>query len=143
MVSRPGRGGRRRCVQLLVYRSTTLDGETTRHTGLAVLAKRYAVIPYHRTRSDAEALALEVLYDAGVPLPHVNIEIGGEEADLVWLEARVIIEIDGPQFHRFRDEDARKAGISRKRGFEVRRISSDAIYDAPGELIALALRPRS
>ena len=80
---------------------------------------------------------------AGACYGFYRFEIGGEEADLVWLEARVIIEIDGPQFHRFRDEDARKAAIWRKHGFEILRISSDAIYDAPGELIALALRPRS
>src|SRR5205085_788423 len=50
---------------------------------LLLLATRYAELPYHRTRSNAEARALEVLHDAGLPLPAVNIRIAREEADLV------------------------------------------------------------
>jgi hypothetical protein len=104
---------------------------------LRALATRYATIPYWRTRSDAEGLALEALYDAGVELPGVNLKIAGEEADLVWRGRRLIIEIDGPQFHQFRDEDARKARAWRQAGYTVRRISSDSIYDTPEELIDL------
>src|SRR5204863_4011904 len=58
---------------------------------LAVLAKRYAQLPYARTRSDAEALALEVLHDAGIPPPRVNVRVAGEEADLVWVDRRLIV----------------------------------------------------
>src|SRR2546423_5515715 len=95
---------------------------------LAVLATRYANLPYHRTRSDAEGLALELLHDAGLPPPRVNVRVAGEEADLVWLDRRLIVEIDGPQFHRFRDEDERKASIWPDAGFTVRRIASDDVY---------------
>ena len=192
VVTRPGRGGRRRQGGVLLFRSTTLDGDVTRHQGIPIttaarvlvdlapglddkqlrrafresirlkctnsrrvletverhqgrpgtprlraLATRYATIPYWRARSDAEGLALEVLYDAGIELPAVNVYVAGEEADLVWRDRRLIIEIDGPQFHQFRDEDARKARAWRKAGYTVRRISSDAIYDAPAELIDL------
>ena len=68
------------------------------------LATRYANIPYHRTRSDPEGRALEVLHDAGIPPPLVNHRVAKEEADLVWLDAKRIIEIDGPQYHRFAEE---------------------------------------
>ena len=105
---------------------------------LSDYATCYATIPYHRTRSNPEGRALEVLHDAGVPPPLVNVWIAGEEADLVWLDRRHIVEIDGPQFHRFTDEDARKASIWREAGFTVRRVPSDAVYDAPEELIAAA-----
>ena|SRR2546429_1849696 len=193
VVTRQGHGGRRRYGGLLVFRSTTVDGDVTRHSGIPIttaarvlvdlapgldekrmgrafreairlkcttaqrvratverhegrpgtpllgaLATRYGTIPYRRTRSDAEGLALEVLHDAGRPPPQVNVEVGGEEADLVW--ENLIVEIDGPQYHMFRDEDARKEEIWRKAGFTVRRISSDAVYDAPDELIALCER---
>ena len=101
------------------------------------LAVRYATIPYHRTRSDAEGRALEVLHDAGIPPPLVNTKVAGEEADLVWVEPPLIVEVDGPQFHQFPDEDARKARRWRGAGYTVRRISSDAVYDAPADLLAI------
>ena len=192
-VTRPGSGGRRRWGGLLVCRSSTLDGDTTDHDGIAIttpertlidlaahlgrrqtakglrealrlrttaaqrllsalaryprrrgtpllaeLARRYQGLPYHRTRSDAESRALELLHDAGVEPPQVNVRIAGEEADLVWLQGRLIIEIDGPQYHRFPDEDARKQHLWEGAGFAVRRIGSDLVYEQPAALIALA-----
>jgi very-short-patch-repair endonuclease len=56
------------------------------------------------------------------------LAIAGEEADLVWADRRLIIEVDGPQFHRFRDEDERKESVWREAGFTVRRIASDDVY---------------
>ncbi|MBV9212547.1 MAG: hypothetical protein JOZ25_02765 [Actinobacteria bacterium] len=109
--------------------------------GAAVLdgfAVRYARIPYRRTRSDAEGRALEVLHDAGCPPPLVNSRIAGEEADIAWLDRRHIVEVDGPQYHRFAGEDARKAAVWRRAGFTVRRVPSDVVYEAPGELVAAA-----
>ena len=106
---------------------------------LAPLASRYATIPYHRTRSDAEGRALEVLHDAGVEAPLVNTRVGGVEADLVFPERRLIVEIDGPQFHQFPEEDARKVQAWRGAGFTVRRIGSGAAYEQPRELVELAL----
>src|SRR5215208_2984515 len=105
---------------------------------LGGLGHRSLTIPYGRTRSDAEALALEILYDAGVERPLVNAKVGGEEADLTWPKPRVIIEIDGPQYHRFPDEDARKARVWRAAGYDVRRISSDLVYREPDALLRLA-----
>jgi very-short-patch-repair endonuclease len=106
---------------------------THRSTALLTdLATRYAHIPYRRTRSDAEALALEQIHDAGEASPRVNVRIAGEEADLAWPTRKEILEIDGPQFHRFPEEDARKARLWRKAGYTVRRVGSDAVYDDPG-----------
>jgi very-short-patch-repair endonuclease len=68
----------------------------------------------------------------------VNVRIAGEEADLVWPERRLIIEIDGPDFHQFRDEDMRKQGLWEKAGHRVRRIPSGAVYTDPARLLALA-----
>ena len=105
---------------------------------LLALATRYSGLPYNRTRSNAEARALEVLHDAGVPPPLVNVRIAREEADFVWPDRKLIVEIDGPQFHLFRAEDERKQAIWEAVGYTVRRIPSDRVYDAPGELIAAA-----
>ena len=66
------------------------------------------------------------------------MRIAGEEADLVWPARRWIIEIDGPQYHRFPEEDARKERAWQGAGYTVRRIPSDDIYERPERLIALA-----
>jgi very-short-patch-repair endonuclease len=107
---------------------------------LSALVTRYATLPYERTRSDAEARALELLHDAKIDPPQVNVKIAGEEADLVWPDRRLIVEIDGPQFHSFPDEDARKQRLWEDAGFIVRRIPSDAVFDEPARHLALALR---
>jgi plasmid stabilization system protein ParE len=193
IVTRYGRGGPRHLGDLLVCRSSVLEGDTTRHEGvpvttaartlldlaphigdaatarafreairlktttaamidqtaqrhrsrkgsslLAALATRYATLPYHRARSDAECRALEVLHDGDRDPADLNILIAGEEADLVWVEQRLIIEIDGPQFHLFRDEDLRKQRLWEAANFLVRRIPSDDVYDKPEKLLALS-----
>ena len=104
---------------------------------LRKLATRYADIPYAATRSDAEARAVELLHDAGLPAPRVNRRIAGEEADLSWADRRVIIEIDGPDFHRFSDQDARKQRAWEEAGWAVHRLSSGVVYDAPARLVSL------
>jgi very-short-patch-repair endonuclease len=197
-ITRPGRSGQRRHGGVLVLRSTTLDGETTQHNGIAIttpertvvdlsmhlddratgrmfreairlktttakevqetlgrcqgrrrnrlladLASRYATLPYRRTRSNPEALALELLHDAGVEPPQVNVKVAGEEADLVWRQRQLIIEIDGGQFHQFPGEDARKKRAWEAAGYTVRRLPSDDVYDRPAELVRLAPPARS
>lgn len=106
--------------------------------GLSDLARQLERLPISRTRSDAEARALEVLATAGLPLPVVNVVYEGEEADLSWPQHRSIIEIDGPQFHQDAAEDARKERCWREQGWRVDRISSDTVFDAPQALITLA-----
>ncbi len=127
--------------------ATTVDrvgAAVNRHEGrrgvraLGELCTRYADIPYARTRSNAEARGLEVLTDAGEELPLVNAMIAGEEADLVFPGPKRIIEIDGPQFHRFQDEDDRKARAWRDAGFTVDRLPSGVVYSDPGALVRLA-----
>jgi hypothetical protein len=104
------------------------------------LNDRYSGIPYSRCRSNAEAKGLEILYDAGKPQPLVNHRINGEEADFTFEELRLIIEIDGPQYHRIEAEDARKQAVWEEAGYTVARISSDAVFGAPAQLIALMER---
>lgn len=107
---------------------------------LARLVGRYALLQLDRCRSDAEARAMEVLLDAGLVLPDVNVDRAGIEADLSWESLRLIIEIDGPGFHVLTDEDARKTAAWEAAGWRVRRIGSDVVFRAPEELVALALR---
>ena len=127
----------------LLTRSQLLEA-LDRHDGrrgtahLRELAARYAEIPYARTRSNPEARALEILHDAGTGLPRVNARIAGEEADLVFEESRTIIEIDGPQYHRFPGEDARKTRAWEAAGYTVHRLPSELVYEDPERLLTLA-----
>lgn len=90
-----------------------------------------------RCRSDAEAWAVALIADAGLAAPDVNERVAGEEADLSWPAARLIVELDGPSYHVLRDADIRKMKAWRQAGFEVRRLPTDAVYDEPDRLLAL------
>lgn len=117
-----------------------------RHAGrrgvarLNVAVSRYAQIPIRRTKSDAEALALTLLHEAGCPPDEHNILIEGEEADLVWTPERLIIELDGASFHLDATEDARKQTVWEAAGWTVHRLPTDDVYVAPERLLALAPR---
>ena len=91
-------------------------------------AKLYENLPLSRTRSDAEGMALERFARAGQPIPEVNVKVGDYEADLVDRASGRIIEIDGPQFHLFPDEDAKREAEWASEGFRTIRRPSDAVY---------------
>jgi very-short-patch-repair endonuclease len=55
-----------------------------------------------RTRSDVEAAMLQICIDHGLPRPEVNRYDNGREVDFRWPEQRLIVEVDGWQFHRSR-----------------------------------------
>jgi very-short-patch-repair endonuclease len=75
--------------------------------------------------------------DAGCGRVTLNPVIAGEEADLVFPERRLIIEIDGGPFHLDRGADARKEAAWRSAGWTVRRIPSEDVYARPKKLVAL------
>jgi len=90
-----------------------------------------------RCRSDAEAWAVALIADAGLEAPDVNEDVAGEEADLSWPHACLIIELDGPSYHVLRDADIRKMKVWHAAGFEVLRLPTDAIYADPERLLSL------
>lgn len=134
----------REVVRLQLATVDELADAVGRHRGrrgsrrLALALARYTGLPIERARSGAEVRALEVLRDAGRPAPRLNERIVGEEADLSWAAARVIVEIDGGPFHLDVGEDARKQAGWEQAGWTVRRISSDDVYERPTALLALA-----
>ncbi|MGZ4271446.1 MAG: DUF559 domain-containing protein, partial [Solirubrobacteraceae bacterium] len=121
-------------IQVMLARGAPRD----RPVRLAVLAARYARVPIARAASDAEAYALELLNAAGYPTPLVNHVIAGHKPDLAWPHARHIVELDGPDFHRFLDHDLQKQGAWERAGWTVARISTDDVYDRPERLLHAA-----
>ena len=51
------------------------------------------------SRSKAEKALLRLTRDARLPLPETNLRFGRFEADFVWREQKVIVELDSPTFH--------------------------------------------
>ena len=138
-----------RCVREALRLRTTsvteiMDALTGRHRGrrgtrrLALAVARYSELPVHRARSGPEVEALIVLREGGRPTPRLNVRIAGEEADLSWPAHRLIIELDGPQYHLDRGEDDRKRACWEAAGWTVRRMPSPAVVDQPQRLLALA-----
>ena len=104
---------------------------------LAALCGRYAKLPYHRCRSDAESRALEVFHDAGIPIPLVNVPYRGPRPDFRWPEPKLIIEIDSREFHQFPDVDAGYQATWEAGGTRVRRFPAIQVYTHPHRLVAL------
>jgi hypothetical protein len=119
----------REAIRLKLTTASSLLDALLQHRGrrgtrqLRELAERYKGLPIARARSDAESRALELV--DGFEL---NVRINGYEADLVDHERRLILEIDGPQYHLFPDEDERKERAWRDAGYEVVRRSSDDVF---------------
>ena len=111
----------------------------TRRLGVALSA--YAGLPLDRCRSASEAQAPPVPRAARIEMPVVNRKFGGEEADLVWPSWRLIAEIGGGPFDLDRGEDARKERVWRDAGYTVRRVPSEAVWQAPAVLLAHATPP--
>ena len=84
---------------------------------------------------------MEQLHIARRELPQVNRLINGHEADLSWPELHLIVEIDGPQFHRDKLHDAHKTATWTRAGWQVRRITSDDIFGDPDRLLVLTPAP--
>ena len=106
---------------------------------LVALCDRYATIPYHRCRSDAECRGLEVLHDADVPLPRVNVGVAGREADYVWRARRLIVEVHSKEFHPFAIDDLEKKQRWERAGYAVRHVWANDIYVRPEVLVAACL----
>lgn len=110
----------------------------TRRVGEAIA--RYSGLPLASARSGAEVRAMELLRDAGRPLPRLNVVVAGLEADLSWPGHKLIIEIDGGPFHLDVGEDRRKQTAWETAGWTVLRLPAAAVYEEPHRLLTLAPR---
>jgi very-short-patch-repair endonuclease len=90
------------------------------------------------TRSQFERRFLGLVREAGLPRPLVNHTIGPFEADFVWPDQRVVVELDGWQTHghrfAFERDRARDADLV-ARGYVVLRFTWRQITDDPMRVI--------
>ena len=98
----------------------------------------------HVTLSTLEARFLELLGDAGLPLPVTNRRTGSHRVDCRWPEQRLTVELDGYRFHNSRhswEQDRHREREARARGDEFRRYTYGDVFEGPalmlGELASL------
>jgi very-short-patch-repair endonuclease len=94
-----------------------------------------------RTRSDLEARFYALVVDAHLPTPEVNgtVELGELtiEADAVWRDAKLIVELDGRQAHATRDafeRDRERDRAAALGGWTVIRITWRQLNEQPKRL---------
>ncbi len=100
----------------------------------------------HRTRSQNERRLLEIVRNAGLPLPQTNVFVAGEEVDAYWPEHRLAVEVDAFFTHGDRvafERDRRKRAALTVRGVTVlaltdRRLAAEPLAVAATVAQALA-----
>lgn len=94
------------------------------------------------TRSDAEALFLDLCAEHAVQRPAVNTRIEGLTVDFAWPAQRVVVEIDGHRYHgtraAFERDRARDARLTLA-GYRVVRFTYRQLIREPAAVASLLL----
>jgi very-short-patch-repair endonuclease len=92
-----------------------------------------------RTRSDLEALFLDLCRSFEIEAPEVNVPVCGFEVDCVWRPSRLIVELDGYRYHRGREcfeRDAHRANILKSAGWDLLRFTWRMVVENPDRVAA-------
>ena len=95
----------------------------------AVLADMTDMVPW--SRSELERRFLELIREAGLPEPQVNMKVLGEDADFYWPTQRLIVETDSWGFHRSRaqfEEDRRRDTQRALQGLQSIRLTQRRMH---------------
>jgi very-short-patch-repair endonuclease len=120
-----------------------LDAHPTR-AGVATLTAIVARIADEPslTRSEAEALFLDLCDTYRIDSPVVNSRVEGLEVDFAWPTRRVVVEIDGHAYHgtraAFERDRARDARLT-VAGYRVLRFTYRRLVREPDTLAAILL----
>jgi very-short-patch-repair endonuclease len=86
------------------------------------------------TRSWGERRLLSLIREAGLPVPLTNRLLLGFKVDAVWPELRLVVEVDGYEFHRdrhsFENDRARDATLVAA-GYRVIRFTATQLDEQP------------
>jgi hypothetical protein len=91
------------------------------------------------TLSALERRFLQLLSEAGLPLPETNTPAGTKRVDCRWQEHRLTVELDSYRYHRSRhawEQERLREREARARGDDFRRFTHDDVFERPGALIA-------
>jgi very-short-patch-repair endonuclease len=132
---------RRRLLDLTAVHDVIARGIGRRGVGRL----RKAIVAYRPapfTRSELERRFTDLVRHAGLPLPSQNVYLHGFEVDAVWESHRLVVELDGYDYHRTRaafERDRKRDARLHAEGWTVLRFSWRQIMYAP-ETVVAALR---
>jgi very-short-patch-repair endonuclease len=102
----------------------------SRSTGRRGVARLRSALSAYRepafTRSELERRFLELVKEAGLPRPSANAWVEGHEVDVIWRRERLVVELDGYEFHRTRaahERDRRRDEELALAGYQVIRLT--------------------
>jgi very-short-patch-repair endonuclease len=126
----------------LVTRETVL-GALARARGRSGAARLPALVRRgdgpSLTRSEAERRVLDLVRAARLPVPRTNVRVRGHEVDFHWRSERLVLEVDGYAYHRFRaafERDRQRDAELGAAGLRVLRVTWRHIVDEPEALLA-------
>ncbi len=92
------------------------------------------------TRLEAERRMRQLIAKARLPRPRYNVIVDGWEADCLWPDQRLILEVDGYRFHGHRgafERDRRKDMALVAAGYRVIRVTWKQLVNEPMVVAAL------
>jgi hypothetical protein len=113
---------------------TDLVARCPNHPGATKL-KAIVEQPHGPTRSDFEDRFLAFARAYGLPAPLVNTHLNGREVDALFEVEKLIVELDGWEFHNDRTafvDDRERDSAMLKRGYATMRVTWERLRDTPG-----------
>jgi hypothetical protein len=104
-----------------------------RHPGIRLL-ERFVDAPSGPTRSEFEDRFLELARDHGLPTPLINVYVCGFQVDVYFPVQRVIVELDGWNFHQTRrafERDRERDAVTLAAGIVTVRITWERLVQTP------------
>jgi hypothetical protein len=101
---------------------------------LKALLADFAAHGETRTRSDLEALFLQICLDHGLPRPTINATNNGREVDATWPGSDLLVEVDSWKHHRHRrafTTDRAKDRAALRAGRRTARFTGDELERDP------------
>jgi hypothetical protein len=91
----------------------------------------------HWTRSNLEKRFFKLMRKHGIPLPGVNLWIGGYEVDMVWVDEKVVAEIDSDLHDRpsARRKDPLRDARLKLAGYRIYRVPETQLILRPDEVV--------
>lgn len=86
------------------------------------------------TRSWGERRILSLVRQAGLPVPMTNTQLHGHNVDALWLDHKLVLEVDSWEFHRDRiafETDRRRDATHAANGYRVLRFTAAQLRDQP------------
>jgi very-short-patch-repair endonuclease len=123
---------------------TAAADRAPKHAGVAALRAQLRREGGPRwTQSEAERQMLKLIRAAGLPEPRTQVRVAGWPADFLWADRRLIVEVDGYQFHSGRrafERDRRRDQAHIAAGYTVIRVTWRQLAEEPLVVITTIAR---